>query len=242
MHLRRNIHAIVLAAGSGERFGKDIPKQFYAVGGRPLLFYSLETFLGHEDVDTVSVVLPEKFINFPLPRHPKLLPPVVGGAYRYLSTHNALRRLSGGPEDGILVHDSARPLVPGSLIGEVCRALDSADAVVPVFPIDDALIDRDSLFIVDRAHYAAVQTPQGFRRSILHEAFLLMGQMDMKNRHIPGCEFEIVRGLLPAASALAIPGHHRNFKITRDCDLERLGQFTGDGNSAASPPRDCREP
>jgi 2-C-methyl-D-erythritol 4-phosphate cytidylyltransferase len=222
MTLRRRFHAILLAAGWGKRFGQEMPKQFHEVNGRPLLHYSLETFLGHEDIDTVSVVLPEKFIAFPLLPHPKLLPPIVGGIHRHLSTHNALQKLEGGPDDGILVHDSVRPLVPEALIGEVCRALESADVVTPILPIDDALIDRENLFIVDRAHYAAVQTPQGFRRSILADALFRLLQMDSADRRIPSCEFEIVRAFLPSARATAIPGHHKNLKITHLGDVEHL--------------------
>jgi 2-C-methyl-D-erythritol 4-phosphate cytidylyltransferase/2-C-methyl-D-erythritol 2,4-cyclodiphosphate synthase len=222
MSFARHNHIILLAAGRGERFGGNLPKQFIEVHGRPLLYFSLETFLEHESIASVCVVLPEQFIDFPLPNHPKLLSPVIGGHLRHLSTRNGLKALRCKPNDGVLIHDAARPLVPASLIGEVCLALNNCDAVTPALPIEDALLERDHLHIVDRARYGIVQTPQGFRHSVLEEAFTRSETIELPSNRIPSCEFELVRALLPSANASSILGHHKNFKITHRHDLENL--------------------
>ncbi|MDR0679338.1 MAG: 2-C-methyl-D-erythritol 4-phosphate cytidylyltransferase [Puniceicoccales bacterium] len=222
MEKRRSNHTIILAAGRGRRFGGAIPKQFQSISGRPLLHYSLATFLNHPDIDSVTVVLPEDFLNFPLPDHSKLRPAVIGGKERHQSTIRALAALCCAENDGILIHDAARPLVPGSLIGDVCQALQQADLVTPALPISDALIDRDNLFVVDRTHYAAVQTPQGFRCSLLRHA---MAQLEERERELtPTCEFEVVRILYPAAKAVLVAGHPMNEKFTHPTDGELMGR------------------
>jgi 2-C-methyl-D-erythritol 4-phosphate cytidylyltransferase/2-C-methyl-D-erythritol 2,4-cyclodiphosphate synthase len=212
-----------LAAGRGQRFGGAVPKQFQTIGGQPLLHYSLATFLNHPDIDSVTVVLPEDFLNFPLPSHGKLRPPVAGGKERHQSTINALTTLSCADGEGILIHDAARPLVPGSLIGEVCQALGQADLVSPALPISDALIDRNNLFVIDRAHYAAVQTPQGFRCYLLRHALAQLEGREIEQA--PSCEFEMVRVLCPSAKAILVAGHPINEKFTHPIDGELMGHM-----------------
>ncbi|MDR2664604.1 MAG: 2-C-methyl-D-erythritol 4-phosphate cytidylyltransferase [Puniceicoccales bacterium] len=225
MGKERSNHAIILAAGRGQRFGGSVPKQFQIVEGRPLIHYSLRTFLNHPDIHSVTVVLPEDYMNFSLPVHGKMRPPVVGGKERHDSTIRALANLSSDGGDGIIIHDAARPLVPHLLIGEVCRALHRADLVTPALPIGDALVDRDNLYVIDRAHYAAIQTPQGFRCYILQEAMARLEQLgQMENLAIPTCEFEIVRVLCPAAKAVLVAGHPQNEKFTHPVDADRMGR------------------
>ncbi|MDR3316620.1 MAG: 2-C-methyl-D-erythritol 4-phosphate cytidylyltransferase [Puniceicoccales bacterium] len=219
-------HVILLAAGRGERMGHSVPKQFCRVGGgRPLLYFSLETLLAHRLVASVCVVLPEKFIDFPLPEHGKLLPPVAGGGLRHISVLNGLRQLRCGAGAGVLIHDSARPFLPSSCIDAVCRSLGEADAVTPALPIDEAILDRDSLMVVDRARYAIIQTPQAFRHSVLIEAFSSMEVLGFPGGRVPSCEYEMVRALVPSASAKAVPGDSKNFKVTHPGDLERATIF-----------------
>jgi 2-C-methyl-D-erythritol 4-phosphate cytidylyltransferase len=196
------------------------------VNGRPLLYFALETFLANDNISTVCVVLPERFINFKLPNHHKLLRPVVGGQSRHLSAFNGLIALQSKPHDRILVHDAARPLVPSELVSEVCKTLEEFDAVTPALPITEALIERDNLLIVDRARYGTVQTPQGFRGSILEKAFNRYESSFMPSGRVPSCEFELVRAMIPSASVKCILGHHSNFKITHGNDLANLLNFS----------------
>ncbi|MDR2667542.1 MAG: 2-C-methyl-D-erythritol 4-phosphate cytidylyltransferase [Puniceicoccales bacterium] len=228
MSHRKENHAIILAAGSGSRFGGIIPKQFLRINDKPLLNYSLETFLDNEYIDSVTVVLPRDFINFPLPSHAKLRHPVLGGEERYESAICALDGMRVDDDANIIIHDAARPLVPPELIGEVCKSLDSADLVTPVVEISDAIIDVGSLFVVDRSNYAAVQTPQGFRYDMLRSAMAQVDGRDMAQWPTPSCEFEIVRVFFPSARAKLIAGHWLNHKITSERDICLLKQFFAD--------------
>ena len=219
---KRKNHAIILAAGRGSRFGGNILKQFVRINGKPMLHYSLETFLNHDGIDSVTVVLPKNYKDFPLPRHEKLRPSVTGGVERYHSTIRALTSLESDGDDGILIHDAARPLVPSTIIGDVCAALDEADLVIPTIEVSDALIDTKHLYIIDRECYAALQTPQGFRSEPLRRSMTQLELRDMSKWRAPSCEFEIVRLLQPTAKVKMIPGHVQSFKVTYDNDLCRM--------------------
>ncbi|MDR1435711.1 MAG: 2-C-methyl-D-erythritol 4-phosphate cytidylyltransferase [Puniceicoccales bacterium] len=226
-------HVIILAAGRGTRFGGSMPKQFVEVNGRPLLHYSLKTFLDHGAIDSVTVVLPEDFIDFQLPLHGKLRQPVVGDVERHRSTIRALHSLETGDNDRVLIHDAARPLVSAELIWSVCVALDGgADLVAPAIPIDDAIIDVRHLYVVERATYAALQTPQGFRVNLLRNSMARFLEMDGEDSWTPTCEFEIVRNINQSAKAQLLDGCFRNHKVTRDFDAMRLRTILPPGENA----------
>jgi 2-C-methyl-D-erythritol 4-phosphate cytidylyltransferase/2-C-methyl-D-erythritol 2,4-cyclodiphosphate synthase len=219
---KKTNHAIILAAGRGSRLGGTVPKQFQLVQNYPLLHYSLATFLNHKTIGSVTVVLPEDFLDFPLPSHRKLRPPVAGGSERYLSTIRALDALCAAKNDGVLIHDAARPLVPESLITAVCNALDDADLVTPTLPINDAIMDSENLFVVDRAHYSTLQTPQGFRCSLLRKSMEQLKGKDMTQWKMPSCEFEVARVFFPSAKVKVVAGHPQNYKITNPHDKKQM--------------------
>ena len=166
------VGAIVAAGGRGERLGADTPKALVLLGGEPLVVHACRALRSagvaemvvaapDESVDTIAGLLPEAHV-------------VAGGATRTASVRRALAELSAGV-DVVLVHDAARPLAPASLVRRVIEALDAgADAVVPVVPVADTVKQVDArgavLATVDREMLRAVQTPQGFRRSVLARA------------------------------------------------------------------------
>jgi len=105
----KRIIAIVLAGGVGERFGADIPKQFVNLNGRPIIAYSLETFMKHPDISDIVVSTHEKYSQLVK----KLCPDAIlvkGGNTRQESSLNALKVC---PEDTdyVLIHDAVRPFL-----------------------------------------------------------------------------------------------------------------------------------
>ncbi len=210
------VAAVLVAAGSGQRLGADVPKAFVRVAGRTLLEHAAGRFAAHPDVDQVVVVAPAA----ELARAAELVGPdvrvVAGGATRQESVACGLAALPAAVPL-VLVSDVARPFVPDLVIAAVVAALRAgAEAVVPVVPIHDTVRRRKPGGalgpVVDRSSLLAVQTPQGFRRDVLAAA------------HAAGDAGATDDAMLVEAlgrPVVAVPGADESFKITTPLDLAR---------------------
>jgi 2-C-methyl-D-erythritol 4-phosphate cytidylyltransferase len=172
---------VVVAAGSGIRFGSQTPKQFHSVGGIPVVLWALRHFTSHPDIAQVVLVLrpaeaasPPAFLS-PLSASPSSLIIVPGGTHRGDSVRAGMGAL--GPEcTVVLVHDGARPFVTRSVIDAVIGYARRGEGAVPAVPLCDTLKEvrpDDPTRIArtrPRAHLWRAQTPQGFPREALEEA------------------------------------------------------------------------
>ncbi|SDY01668.1 2-C-methyl-D-erythritol 4-phosphate cytidylyltransferase [Geodermatophilus africanus] len=165
---------IVAAAGSGLRLGADRPKALVPLGGRALVCWAVDTLVDGGVRDVVVAVPAAEHAAFAtvLPMDVRL---VAGGATRTASVRAALAAV-GRRADAVLVHDAARPLTPPDLVTRVLDALAAgARAVVPVLSVVDTtvVVDDDGVVAdtVDRAVLRRVQTPQGFAREALVDAY-----------------------------------------------------------------------
>ncbi len=162
--------AVILAGGRGERMGGE--KQFLDLGGKPLLLWSVETFLASGLFEeTVLVLSPERikshgarFLDMGL----KLAP---AGATRMESLRSGLAAVQPGAAL-VAVHDGARPLVTAGLIKDCLAAAAEHGASVPAVPLKDTVkrSDPEGAFVaatLPRAELSAVQTPQCYRRDAL---------------------------------------------------------------------------
>jgi 2-C-methyl-D-erythritol 4-phosphate cytidylyltransferase/2-C-methyl-D-erythritol 2,4-cyclodiphosphate synthase len=161
--------ALIVAAGSGSRAGTPgIPKQYRSVGGKPVLSWSLGTFLAHDRIDrVVTVIAAGDRVRYASLRHAdsKLMPPVVGGPTRQESVMAGLAAFAADPPARVLIHDAARPFVSAALIDRVLAKLGSEAAVVPTLPVTNTLkrVDRGHVVgTVLREGVQAAETPQGF--------------------------------------------------------------------------------
>jgi 2-C-methyl-D-erythritol 4-phosphate cytidylyltransferase len=175
------VHAvgIVAAAGSGLRLGavrggRAIPKALVPLGGRALVCWAVDTLRDAGVADVVVAVPAQELSAFAtvLPMDVRL---VVGGATRTASVRAALAAATDRA-DAVLVHDAARPLTPPDVVRRVLAALDAgAAAVVPVLPVVDTTVtvDGDGVLTgtLPREALRRVQTPQGFTRVALTEAY-----------------------------------------------------------------------
>lgn len=169
------VAGIVPAAGSGQRLGGGPPKALRFLGGLSLLRRS--ALMLADLVDVLVVVIPpdhEAAVGDDLHGLHCPVRIVAGGASRQASVAAGLAALDAGTEF-VLVHDAARPLMPAAVAQAVLAALRAgATAVVPVIPVVDTLktVGRDGQVgtTVDRSRLVAVQTPQGFRRTVLAQA------------------------------------------------------------------------
>jgi 2-C-methyl-D-erythritol 4-phosphate cytidylyltransferase / 2-C-methyl-D-erythritol 2,4-cyclodiphosphate synthase len=171
--LAGNTGAVVVAGGLGTRMGTTIPKQFQALGGRPVILWSIQTLLQCEEIGAVAVVVPASErgrAEAVLPSNPRILL-VDGGAVRTESVRNGLKALEGRGLDKVLIHDAARPGLSQSVVRELIAALDGADAAAPALAVTDALKDsREGLRSVSREGLVRVQTPQAFRFDVISKA------------------------------------------------------------------------
>jgi 2-C-methyl-D-erythritol 4-phosphate cytidylyltransferase/2-C-methyl-D-erythritol 2,4-cyclodiphosphate synthase len=202
--------AIITAAGRGTRAGGDLPKQWQMLAGRPVLAHTLEAFAGFRRVLTIH---PEdRAWAQALGSDIEL---VEGGATRAASVHNALRALAGSGVTRVLIHDGARPLVPGSVIANVLTALNDHAGAAPALPISDALWRGDAGLVSgtqDRSGLFRAQTPQGFRYDAILAAH---------DAH-PGNAADDVEVARAAGLTVAIvEGHEDNLKLTYPQDFQR---------------------
>ena len=132
MKKQRNI-AVILAGGSGQRFGSALPKQFLPLAGRTVIEYSVGAFEKCDAIDEIAVVMHPDFLpqmqeiidRNGWKKVRKLLP---GGAERYLSTLAALNAYEGRSDLNLIFHDAARPVVSQRIINETVTALQTHPA------------------------------------------------------------------------------------------------------------------
>jgi 2-C-methyl-D-erythritol 4-phosphate cytidylyltransferase len=209
--------AVVVAAGSGERFGGRRPKAFANLGGRPLVAESIERLDASGWIEAVVVVAPLDW------EEPTILlaeelgagslrAVVTGGATRTDSVRAGLAEV---PETTavVVVHDAARPLLPEEVVERVVTALGEGwDAAVPALPLADTVKRAEGETVaetVDRTGLHAAQTPQAFVAETLRRALAGSG------------EATDCAGLVEAAGGRVrlVEGDRRLLKVTTPADL-----------------------
>ncbi len=213
-----DVVAILLAAGQGTRFGADRPKQYLAMGGKPVLRHAAEALLAEGLVAALQPVCPagdEAALAAMLAGLPAL-PPVAGGATRPASVRAGLAALRGRAPDIVLVHDSARPVVPRGTVAALLAALETAPGAIPAQPVSDTLKRGEGGMIaatVARAGLFRAQTPQAFRYATLVAAHA--GAADDATD-----DAELLERM--GAPVALVPGSEHNVKITFPEDLSRV--------------------
>lgn len=158
--------ALVVAAGGGSRAGGPTPKQYRKIAGQAVLAQAVD-HLSHHAIDRVQVVIqPGHEALYEDAIEGRALPsPVSGGETRQQSVRNGLEALAtGGDVDRVLIHDAARPFLPGAVIDRLLGALEAGPAVVPTLPVVDTLAKSGGALgeTIAREALVHVQTPQAF--------------------------------------------------------------------------------
>lgn len=219
--------AVILAGGSGSRFGSDRPKQFLTVGGKTIMEYTLDAFAINEGIDEIAIVSREDFIPeveeiVKKGNYTKVGKVLCGGKERYHSSLSALRAYTND-EDRLLIHDCVRPLVTQRIINDCIKALDTYEAVDVAIPATDTIIEVDDsgkiIRIPQRKMLRNVQTPQGFRRGTLARAFdLALQDADF----MPTDDVSVVFTYLPEVPIGVVEGDTCNIKITYPEDMKQI--------------------
>ncbi len=223
-------HVVILAGGTGSRFGGNIPKQYIEVKGRPIISWCLDVLFSNEDVDTVRVVADiswQSYINDYIELHEKkyiakwkgfCLP----GENRQLSIWNALEAMRGtANNDLVMFHDAARPNIKDDFISKCFNSVESHDGVMPIIPVKDTIYLCDENGKVDkllpRSKLFAGQAPEVFKYGSYYKANQKL--IPEKIKEINGStEPAIIAGL----DIATIEGDENNFKITTAVDMDKF--------------------
>lgn len=173
--------AVIVAGGSGTRMGKEVPKQFLVVAGKPLFLHSIEAFLKAYDDINIVLVMPAAFMG----EAQSLLTDglvglkssqvqwVVGGETRFHSVKNGLAVVPTGSL--VFVHDAVRCLLSPALVERSADAALQHGSAVPVVPVRDSIRKRtvfdEGSVVVPREELLIVQTPQVFLADLIKPAF-----------------------------------------------------------------------
>ena len=226
--LPRDVGAVVVAAGRGERLGGSVPKQFQLIGGVPMVLRALRPFSSHPDVAHVVLVLPSEDVAHPPAFLSELSTPsqatgqalsiVPGGRHRGDSVRAGLSALP--PEcTVVLIHDAARPFVEREVIDAVIRFARAGEGAVPAVPLSDTLKEAtaaDPSLIRrtrPRARLWRAQTPQGFPRSVLDPAHARAARAG----HRATDDAALVEAM--GVRVRLVPDSCRNLKVTTREDL-----------------------
>lgn len=220
--------AIVPAAGRGERLGPGTPKALRDLGGAPLLVHAVRALAAARAVTQVVVAAPADAVtdvrtllrsDAVLVSSGARIDVVAGGDTRQESVRLALEVVADDA-DVVLVHDAARPLVPVDMVDAVVSAVQSgADAVVPGVGLADTVKEVDEAGRVvatpSRSSLRAVQTPQGFRRTVLESAHAAA----LRDEAADPATDDAALVERAGATVLVVPGSDEAFKVTRPLDL-----------------------
>jgi 2-C-methyl-D-erythritol 4-phosphate cytidylyltransferase len=211
-----NKYAVIVAGGTGSRMGSNLPKQFILLKDKPLLYYTLKTFIeAYHDMQLI-LVLSADYINmgqeivdayFDKNR----IRITEGGDTRFQSVKNGLTLIDA--ESIIFVHDGVRCLLTVDLIHRCYETALATGSAVPVMPSKDSvrLLTDENSEPVDRNKVMLVQTPQTFHSKILLPAY----QIDYKDKFTDEATVVEAYGL----KISLVEGEEMNIKITRPVDL-----------------------
>jgi len=216
--------AVIVAGGTGQRMGTDIPKQFLLLNGKPLLYHTLQRFLGAWSDLRVILVLPKEHIAAgsaiisDLDAHSRVQM-TTGGDTRFQSVKNGLSEIKESAV--VFVHDGVRCLVSTDLIQRCyIQALEKGSAIPAIAATDSIRIARGNQHeVIDRNQVRIIQTPQTFLSEWIIPAF------DRPYEERFTDEATVVEA--SGKEVYLIEGEYSNIKITRPADLIIAEQMMG---------------
>ncbi len=217
--------AIIVAAGSGSRMNTEIPKQFLLIGGKPLLYYTIRSFIHAFDDMEIILVLPADHIAKGMEIIDGFFDPArfticEGGATRFESVQNGLSKVD--EECIVFVHDGARCLVTPELIRRCFESALEKGTAIPVIPCKDSvrIETEEGNESMERDRIKLVQTPQVFHSRIIIPAY----QIAFKEHFTDEASVVEAYGI----RVQLVPGEENNIKVTTPIDLFIAGQLLSD--------------
>ena len=223
------VHSILLAGGSSDRFNNEENKVYFPIGGKPALSWPLETLDNSDKVDSIILVVRdedwEKTNNVIQLVNPKKLSGVtIGGNTRHESEYQGLLYLKERPdineEDLILIHDGARPLLPGYLLDELIDVAKKYGASAPGYNSDNLMKKQEFNKEEIQETIVEIQTPQIFPASELWKSYELAKLDKWQAVDTTECVSKYSEH-----EAVVIPGDPRNMKVTYIEDIFKLEEM-----------------
>ncbi len=208
--------ALIVAGGSGNRMGGDIPKQFLELSGKPVLMHTMESFCNFDPACELILVIPEQHREYWAGlclkhtfsiRHRV----AVGGSTRFHSVQNGLKIIEG--KGIVFIHDGVRPLVSLETLNRCFETAKKSGNAIPVLPVTESLrktVGKQNIS-VDRSNYFNVQTPQTFRTEQIRKAY----QCDYDPAFTDDASVAEKEGF----PIFMVAGNPENIKITKPVDL-----------------------
>ncbi len=219
--------AIILAGGTGERFGKEGGKQLVEIAGKPVLTWSAEAFDAVGDVGLIVIVCPQdrtdEYLRRAIDPFPFVTPVVVApsGSIRQESAFSGLEYV-GDEFEYVALHDGARPLITPDLIEHTINTVkghfDCDGAVVGHPTVDTLKVVEDGVIMgtPDRSVFWNAQTPQVFRTGIYRRAHASA----LSDGFVGTDDASLIERL--GGKILMVEGKRDNIKLTVPEDYEVL--------------------
>ena len=222
--------ALIIAGGSGNRMGQDIPKQFMHVDNCPIIVHTMKCFQNHPDIHGIAVVclkgwetVLQSYANqFMIDKLKWIFP---GGETGMESIHNGIYGLKEAgceDEDLVLIHDSVRPLLSQDIISSniaICKAYGYA---ITGIKCREAILESEDGFSTDtsipRDKLIRTQTPQTFRLKNIIAAHEEAKEKGITNS-VASCTLMAELG---GRTMHIVPGSEKNIKVTTVEDLEMI--------------------
>lgn len=223
-------YALIIAGGSGNRMGQDIPKQFMHVDNCPIIVHTMKCFQNHPDINGIAVVclkgwetVLQSYANqFMIDKLKWIFP---GGNTGMESIHNGIYGLKDAgcdDEDLVLVHDSVRPLLSQDIISSniaICKAYGYA---ITGIQCREAILESEDGFSTEtsipRDKLIRTQTPQTFRLKNIIAAHEEAKEKGITNS-VASCTLMAELG---GRTMHIVPGSEKNIKVTTVEDLEMI--------------------
>ena len=211
--------ALIPAAGVGARMAANGPKQYMAIGGKPMLRHTIDAFLSSPLIAHVYVVVSpdDPHIDAVAPKQGSDVSVLrCGGATRKDSIQNGLRQVAEviGEQDWVLVHDAARPGLNAALIDKLITTIggDAVGGLLALPVVDTVKRAGSAVSTVSRDGLWLAQTPQMFRYRLLCDALAAATDASVITDDASAVE---ALGLSPKL----VEGHPRNLKVTLPADI-----------------------
>lgn len=215
------ISVIIPAAGQGKRFGAGTNKAFVVLAGKTILERTVTVFSDLPEIgEIIIVVAPDEVdeIKGQVKFYPRqdIIKVVAGGAERQYSVENALAAVRDDAEI-VLIHDGTRPLISRRVIRQIIQVVRDNSAAIVAVPVKDTIkVVASGGFVTStptRSELWAVQTPQGFKRDLLIQAY----RKAREEGFLGTDDSSLVERL--GIPVKIVPGEYENIKITTPEDL-----------------------
>lgn len=227
--------AIIIAGGSGNRMGQDIPKQFINVYDKPVLIYTLESFQKHPLIDQIEVVCIEGWLDVVWAyakqfNITKLKWVISGGDSGQESIRNGVYNLAGkvGNDDVIIIHDGIRPLVNGEVLTDVIQKATKYGNAVTSMPYNEQIFRIDenqentTVEYIPRETLRRVSTPQAYKFGLLYDKY---HEAYARKIGIYGSNYTNTMMVQLGVRLFFAAGSDKNIKLTTKDDLEMFKAY-----------------